>query len=187
MDDIDSRKHVCPLENAGNLDTLSRRWKQHPKRLFGAYISKGMRILDIGCGPGFFTLDLARMTGENGYVIASDLQKGMLDIVEHKVQKSDVASRVILHQSGKNKIGYDKPVDFILAFYVIHEIPDEAGFFQEADSILTPGGRIYVAEPISKVTVEEFKKLINTALKTGFILEKRPRIRFTRSAIFRKC
>ena len=44
-----------------------------------------MTALDVGCGPGFFTLDMARLVGESGQVIAADLQEGMLQIVRDKI------------------------------------------------------------------------------------------------------
>lgn len=79
-----------------------------------------MTVLDVGCGPGFFTLDMARMVGPSGCVVACDLQAGMLERIRRKIQGTDLEKRVRLHQSGKDRIGLDLPVDFVLAFYMAH-------------------------------------------------------------------
>ena len=44
-----------------------------------------MTVLDVGCGPGFFTLDMARLVGPSGRVIAADLQEGMLEKLGQKI------------------------------------------------------------------------------------------------------
>lgn len=48
------------------------------------YIHKGDAAIDIGCGPGFFTMEMAKLTGDGGQVLAIDLQKEMLAKVAHK-------------------------------------------------------------------------------------------------------
>jgi ubiquinone/menaquinone biosynthesis C-methylase UbiE len=65
---------VCPVKRAGSLDNRIRRWIQNPKKILKPYIEEGMTVLDIGCGPGFFSIDMAQMVGKTGRVIAADLQ-----------------------------------------------------------------------------------------------------------------
>jgi len=76
MDNRNNR--VCPVEIAGSLDNRIRRWIQNPVKVLGPYIEKGMVVLDMGCGPGFFSIDMAQMVGKSGRVIVADLQEGML-------------------------------------------------------------------------------------------------------------
>jgi ubiquinone/menaquinone biosynthesis C-methylase UbiE len=73
----DSRR-VCPVERAGWLTNPVRRWFQNPERILKDYVKEGMTVLDIGCGPGFFSVAMATMVGETGKVIAADIQDGML-------------------------------------------------------------------------------------------------------------
>ena len=80
------KNRVCPVEHAGSLDNRLRRWVQNPRKILGPFIKEGMTVLDIGCGPGFFTMDMAEMVGETGRVIASDLQEVMLDKIRYKGQ-----------------------------------------------------------------------------------------------------
>jgi ubiquinone/menaquinone biosynthesis C-methylase UbiE len=74
----DGKNRVCPTAIAGYLDNRFRRWFQNPRKILGPYIKEGMTVLDLGCGPGFFSIDIAQMVGKSGRVIASDLQVGML-------------------------------------------------------------------------------------------------------------
>ncbi len=74
-----SRHHICPVENAGMLDNSIRNFLQNPEKILKPYLQTGMVALDVGCGPGFFSLQMAEMVGESGKVIAADLQQGMLE------------------------------------------------------------------------------------------------------------
>ena len=72
----DRNKRVCSVEISGSLDNRIRKWLQNPQKILRPYIEEGMTVLDVGCGPGFFSIDIAQMVGKSGRVIASDLQEG---------------------------------------------------------------------------------------------------------------
>jgi 2-polyprenyl-3-methyl-5-hydroxy-6-metoxy-1,4-benzoquinol methylase len=57
----DRNIRVCPVERAASLDNRIRRWLQNPQKILRPYIEKGMTVLDIGCGPGFFSIDMAQL------------------------------------------------------------------------------------------------------------------------------
>jgi ubiquinone/menaquinone biosynthesis C-methylase UbiE len=61
-----------------------RRLLFQPDRVVDKYIRTGDIVLDIGCGPGFFTLPVSRKVGDTGLVFAVDLQDGMLEILKEK-------------------------------------------------------------------------------------------------------
>ncbi len=94
------------------------------------YIEEGMTVLDIGCGPGFFSTDMAQMVGRSGRVIASDLQEGMLQKLRDKIQGTELEERITLHQCEEDKVGVSLNVDFVLAFYMVHEVPNRKKFFK---------------------------------------------------------
>jgi len=179
------RNRVCPVERAGGLDNCFRRIYQNPGRILKPYIQPGMTILDVGCGPGFFTIEMARILNGSGKVIAADLQQGMLEIVKTKIKESPFEKLVELHKCESGKMGVTTPVDFILAFYVLHELPDQKTFFEEVKSILKPGGGFLIAEPKSHVTVKEFEVLISDFNNNGFKIIKRPKILFSRSVMLK--
>lgn len=173
------------MERAGHLDSRMRRWVQDPKKILGPYIKKGMAVLDIGCGPGFFSVDMALMVGESGRVIAADIQEGMLRKLKHKIQGTDLDNRIMLHKCGENQIGVREHVDFVLAFYVLHEVPDQLKYLDEIRSILKPGGQVLLVEPPLHVSKQAFEKMIANAEKSGFDLVKRPGVFLSKAALLR--
>ena len=60
------KAHTCPVEMAGSLDFRLRRQFQNPQKILAPYIREGMTALDMGCGPGFFSIDMAQMVGKSG-------------------------------------------------------------------------------------------------------------------------
>ena len=83
---VDKNKRVCPVERAGGLDNKFRRLLQNPRKILGTYAKEGMTALDLGCVPGFFSVEMARMVGESGRVVSTDLQEGMLQKLKDKIQ-----------------------------------------------------------------------------------------------------
>lgn len=179
------KTRVCPVQNARHLDNRFRRWFQNPKNILGSYLKEGMTVLDIGCGPGFFSIDMAEVVGASGKVIAMDLQAGMLDRVRDKIRGTAFENRIRLHQSGESVIGVTEPVDFALAFYVVHEIPDQSRFFPEIRSILNENGSLFVAEPNFHVSKKAFKKTIEAAVSAGFSVAETPRVFLSKAVLLK--
>jgi ubiquinone/menaquinone biosynthesis C-methylase UbiE len=182
----DSNNRVFPIKRAGSLDNKLRRWFQNPKIILKPYLKEGMTVLDIGCGPGFFSIDMAQMVGESGRVIASDLQEGMLNKLREKIEGTELEKRIIMHKCEKNKIGVLEDVDFVLAFYVVHEIPDQENFFAEIKSILKQKGKLFVIEPPLHVSKTAFEETIRKALDAGFTFIESPRVLLSKTVILRK-
>jgi ubiquinone/menaquinone biosynthesis C-methylase UbiE len=177
---------VCPVALAGGLDNRIRRWFQNPLTILKPYIKEGMTVLDIGCGPGFFSIPLARLAGKPGRVIAADLQEGMLQKLRSKIKGTELEDRITLHQCKEDKIGVTEKVDFILAFYMVHEIPNQLNFFNELASILEPNGRVFVVEPLFHVSKKAFEETVQLARNAGLLPIERPSVIFSRAVIFGK-
>jgi ubiquinone/menaquinone biosynthesis C-methylase UbiE len=182
----DRKKRVCPVEISGSLDNKLRKWVQNPRKILGHYIKEGMTVLDLGCGPGFFSIDIARMVGKSGRVIASDLQEGMLRKLKEKIQGTALEGRVILHKCEQNRIGWNDKIDFVLAFYVVHEIPNQGEFFKELESIVKTNGQVLVVEPPFHVSKSAFAKTVRKARDAGFKVEEGPKVILSKAVMFRK-
>lgn len=165
---------VCPVERAGGLDSGWRRLVQNPRRLLAPYIRPGAVVLDYGCGPGFFVPDAARLVGEKGKVIAVDLQRGMLDLLERKPEMKGLETRVETRTCPEDAIGIDEPIDFALLFYVVHETPDQAKLFAELAALLKPDARALLVEPGFHVKRREFAETLDVAERAGLRLLRRP-------------
>jgi len=179
----DNRPYVCPAEFSGSLDNPFRRLIHKPGKILSPFIKKGMTVLDLGCGPGYFTGDLANLVGEEGRVIAADLQEKMLDKMALKIKAMGVEKRVESHKCSDDKIGLMKKVDFVLAFWMVHEVPDQPGMFKELRNILNTGGRILVIEPKMHVPSAAFAKTVACSETAGFEIVERPKVVISRSVL----
>jgi 2-polyprenyl-3-methyl-5-hydroxy-6-metoxy-1,4-benzoquinol methylase len=180
------KRRVCPVERAGSLDNRIRRWFQDPQKILKPYINEGMTVMDVGCGPGFFSIDIAQMVGKSGRVIAADLQEGMLQKLRDKIRGTELEERIILHKCEENKIGASVNVDFVLAFYMVHEVPNQKEFLEEIKSILKPNGRILVVEPPFHVSRTAFEETLRKAREIGFTVAKGPEVFLGKTAILKK-
>jgi ubiquinone/menaquinone biosynthesis C-methylase UbiE len=181
-----NKNHVCPAELAGGLDNGIRRWLQNPTKILRPYCKPGMTALDLGCGPGFFSVEMARLVGAAGRVIACDLQDGMLRILGAKIKGSDLEKIISLHKCPEGKIGVSEPVDFILAFYMLHELPDQEKYFKELYSLLKSTGRFLAVEPPFHVSKNAFSETVKRAFAAGFSALESPRVFLGRTMVFKK-
>jgi ubiquinone/menaquinone biosynthesis C-methylase UbiE len=177
---------VCPVALAGSLDNRIRRRLQNPQKILRPYINEGMTVLDIGCGPGFFTIEMAQMVGKSGRVIAADMQEGMLQKVKEKIKGKELEERILLHKCGENNIGLSEPVDFVLLFYMVHEVPNKEHFFNEIRTILKQQGQVLIVEPPFHVSKSAFDETVRKAGSAGFVIVERPMVFFSRAALMKK-
>ena len=140
--------------------------------------------MDLGCGPGFFSIEIARLLSGSGKVIAADLQEGMLDKVREKITGTEFEQKILIHKCQEHSINLSRKVDFILAFYMIHEVPDHDKLFKELASILNPGGFLFSAEPKGHVSKKAFKLMIEKIQMKGMEFTEGPKIFFSRTVVF---
>jgi ubiquinone/menaquinone biosynthesis C-methylase UbiE len=178
-------KGICPVEKAGGLDNSIRKLLQNPRKIVKPYINEGMTVLDLGCGPGFFSIEIAKLLIDSGKVIAADLQEGMLDKVKRKIKGTEFEKRIAPHKCAEESIDLNEKVDFILAFYMIHEVPNQDKLFRELKSIVKPNGQIFIVEPIFHVSKNSFNLMIDRLTKIGFEIEDRPTIFFSRAIVLK--
>jgi ubiquinone/menaquinone biosynthesis C-methylase UbiE len=179
-------KRICPWWLAYSFDNPFRRFLHSPEKILGPYVAEGMTVLDVGCGMGFFSIGLAKLVGSTGRVIAADVQQKMLDTVKRRAEKEGVSDRIHIHRCEPNKLGVELTVDFILAFWMVHEIPDTDIFFHQICSCLKPKGKILIAEPKLHVPSKGFQKILISAQKHGLKECGRASVRLSRSAILEK-
>jgi ubiquinone/menaquinone biosynthesis C-methylase UbiE len=91
-----------------------------------------------------------------------------------------------VHECEKDKIGIFEKVDCALAFYVIHEVPDQENLLKELRSILKRGGILYMIEPRLHVSRGAFGETLKKAKELGFKPLDRPRVFLSRAAVFER-
>lgn len=178
------RNSVCPVERAGALTIGLRRWLQSPEKILSRYIREGMTVLDVGCGPGYFTVPMARMVGKTGRVIAVDLQDAMLQKLDAGLQGTGLEERVLPVKCEADDLNAPAGIDFALAFWMVHEVPDKVRFFRQLKAVLNQNAQVLLAEPkMFHVSHEEFQATTAIAEQAGFQVAPGPRVRFSWSAI----
>jgi ubiquinone/menaquinone biosynthesis C-methylase UbiE len=181
------RSRVCPVELAGSLDGRVRRWLQDPVKILFPFVKKGMKVLDIGCGPGFFSVEMAKMVGNFGKVISCDLQEGMLQKLRNKINGTELEDIITTVRCDKDNINVNDKVDFILAFFVVHEVPDKNSLFRQMNNALENSGEVLLVEPkLFHVTGKEFKETTKIATDNGFTVSTGPKILLSWSAVLKK-
>ena len=178
------RDHICPTWLAFSLDNKLRRFLHNPEKFLTKYINKNQTAIDLGCGPGFFTIPMARLVGEKGRVIAVDLQPEMLQYIIKKAEKNNLSACVVTHQCPENSISLNEKADFVLSFYMVHEVPDVERFINEIPSLLKPHGRFLVVEPKMHTSKSHFKLISETAIAAGLKPVKEVKIAFSRAHLF---
>ena len=177
---------VCPWWLAYTFDNPLRRFLHDPEVLLGPFVREGMTVADIGCGLGYFSLAMAKLVGEEGTVIAVDVQQKMLDRMHQRAEKAGVASRTRPVLASEDNIGIQGPVDFALAFWMVHETPDIQRFFAQVSSVLKEQGKFFIAEPRMHVPNRKFREILEYARQTGFQISDAPRVRISRAVILSK-
>ena len=177
--------HICPWWFAYTFDNRLRRFFHNPEKMLGSYVSKGMTVLDVGCRMGFFSIGLAKLVGDKGCVIAADIQPKMLDAMQKRAKKNGLSNIICLHKSETNSLGVDTPVDFILAFWMVHEVPNPKLFFHQIRACLKTDGKILIVEPKLHVSSKRFQETAAIAQEMGLILCDTPSIKLSRSVIFK--
>jgi ubiquinone/menaquinone biosynthesis C-methylase UbiE len=77
-------------------------------------------------------------------------------------------------------------VDFVLAFYMVHEIPDQERFLNDIKSVLKPNGQVLIVEPPLHTSKKDFEKTIKKAQDAGFIVVNRPPMFPNKAVILQK-
>ena len=179
----DSGSHVCPWWLIWTFDNPLRRLFQPPERVLTGLVRAGDHCLDVGCGIGYFTIPMAAIVGDQGSVTAADVQPQMLDGVVRRARKQGLASRIRVRLATEAGPLVAQPADFVLAFWMLHEVRDQAGLLRQLFEALRPGGRLLLAEPRLHVSGAAFAASVERATAVGFDRIAEPAIALSRAIL----
>ncbi len=178
---------VCPWWGGYLIDHGLRRWLHRPEQLLAPFLSPGMTVLDFGCGMGFTSIAMAKLLRDEGTVISADLQPQMLRTLEKRASRAGVAERIRTHPCQEDSIGLDRTIDFALAFWSAHEVPDQGKLLAEVHACLAPEKKFLVVEPCGHVTKQDITEMTEKAENVGFeTLEAHPQVRWSHTIVYRK-
>ncbi|MGA2533964.1 MAG: class I SAM-dependent methyltransferase [Candidatus Aminicenantales bacterium] len=144
------------------------------RRLIRPYVAAGQAAADLGCGPGFYTIALARTVGPGGKVYAVDWDEHAIWILEKKVRKRGLRN-VDARIASASDLSFipDSSVDFVLANGLLCSMAPAKleSTVSEINRILKPEGRAYLSiatGPWSNVDRAAWEKIL-----VGFRVERR--------------
>lgn len=164
------RPHRCPWWLSWVLVNPIRRWLTDPDRLLGSFVRPSDRVLEIGPGPGFYSIPLAQRVGSKGKVVCVDVQAQMLESLRKRLARSDLGDRVETRLCSGESLGIASlagSIDRAILIYVLHEVPDPRRTLAEIHDALRPGGELLLVEPKGHCSSELFAAELWAAEQVG--------------------
>ena len=106
----------------------------------------GERLLEVGPGTGYYTLDMAEWVGDGGGVEIFDIQQEMLDHTMRRASERGLANVTPTLGDAQALPYEDDSFDAAILTTVLGEIPDQDAALRELARVLKPGGRLVVGE-----------------------------------------
>jgi ubiquinone/menaquinone biosynthesis C-methylase UbiE len=133
----------------------------------------GERVLEIGPGTGYYTLDLAEWIAPKGVVEILDLQQQMLDHTIRRAREHGLWN-VNPTRGDAQQLGWeDDSFDAAILITVLGEIPDQDAALREVARVLRPGGRLIVGELFGDPHMVTLGSLRRRAEAAGLRFESR--------------
>lgn len=134
-------KTDCNLSCGSNLEYL--------------HLQAGERVLDLGCGAGYETLQAAVIVGHKGEVFGLDLTPEMLTQARRNAEEQNITNICFVNSSIENLPFANNSFDVVTSNCVINHAPDKACVYREIFRVLKNGGRFVVSDAISQETLPE--------------------------------
>lgn len=134
------------------------------KLLKTAGLKAGQKVLEVGCGPGFFTIPAAKIVGNEGFVYAVDIHPRAIEKIQDKIERKGIQNvRPILANASNTGLP-DRSIDLTFIFGLRYIAGGLENVISEIHRILKPGGVLSFEK-----TKGSEKKLIEEVERGGFI------------------
>jgi len=111
-------------------------------------LSSGQTVLEVGPGPGYYSLEASRMLEPTGRLICLDLQRGMLDILRDRLTDAAASNVYLLVADGTHLPFREDSIDGAFLVTVLGEIPDQGAALSELGRVLKPHGILGFSESL---------------------------------------
>ena len=172
---------VMGVGGAGWLERAEREQEEAPSKALEALALKpGMTVADIGAGSGYYTARLARAVGPSGRVYATDIQPGMIELLNRRIAGEALTNvTTVLGGMDDPKLP-PKSLDLAIMVDVYHELQQPQLFLQRLKETFKPDGRLVLLEfrkedpnvpilAVHKMSVAEVKTELEAE---GFVLDR---------------
>ena len=134
-------------------------------------LAPGMRVLDVGCGPGRMAIPAAKKVGPEGKVVALDIQMPMLEKLKKRAEASGLSNiQTVLGGIGQGVLQPDS-FDLALLITVLGEVPDREAALREIYAVLKPSGILSITEAIPDPHYQSRRTVRRLAEAVGFSLD----------------
>ncbi len=131
-------------------------------------LEPGMKVLDVGCGPGRLTIPAAKQVGSAGSVVALDIQPEMLNRLHERITAQNLTNiQTIQAGAGDGAVPHDT-FDRALLVTVLGEIPDRQAALAEIFTALKPGGILSITEALPDPHYQSRSQLRKLAQTVGY-------------------
>ncbi|WP_342348615.1 methyltransferase domain-containing protein [uncultured Nitrospira sp.] len=130
------------------LERPERDQHQQPEKVLEALnLTPGMMVIDLGAGSGYFTRRLAESVGENGRVIAIDVEQKMLNYNKARLEQLGLANRVRFILAGpEGPVFSGNNADIVFLCDVYHHLKKQINFLANTKPALKPNGRVVIID-----------------------------------------
>jgi ubiquinone/menaquinone biosynthesis C-methylase UbiE len=136
-------------------------------------LSAGMKVVDLGAGSGFYTLESARLVGSSGRVYAVDVQKDLLDRIRSTGAAKGLHNIEVVWGNAE-KIGgtklHDGLADRVIVSNILFQIEKPDDFALEVKRLLKPGGKVLIIDWSGMSSLGP--KVIFPSMKAEMLFEK---------------
>lgn len=172
---------VMSVEGHRWLDRPEREDEEAPTKAIAALdIRAGMTVADIGAGSGYYTMRLSRAVGPTGKVFATDVQRGMLDLIDRRIADERVTNVTTVLGTADNPSVPAQALDLALMVDVYHELQSPQTFMRRLRDAMKADGRLVLLEfrkedpnvPIRlehKMSVDEARRELTA---DGFVFDR---------------
>jgi SAM-dependent methyltransferase len=158
----------CPASEAGVLLNPLRPLIMPVRKTLERFrIEPGHTVLELGPGPGYYSIEASRMVGPGGRLLCLDLQRDMLDMLSSRLSHASAAAALVNADATRIPLA-DASVDRAFLVTVIGEIPDQDAAIDELKRVLKPGGLLGFSETIGDPDIVFLGKLRSLCQRHGF-------------------
>jgi ubiquinone/menaquinone biosynthesis C-methylase UbiE len=126
---------------------------------------------------------MSKRTAENGKVVALDIQEKMLELLKDRALRENCSNITAKLYDGTH-FGLEEKFDFILMFWMFHEVRNKGNFLNELKAVSTRKTRILLVEPIVHVTRKDFGATVGLFTRNGFETRETGKIGLSRAIEF---